>query len=242
VNAGFVLYWPAVILAWVCLKLIARARSRLTSHGTPIFSGRETALLIAAIFIGTSITVAANISSPIANLLGIESLNDVWEVTGSYYNDTEHHEAETPPGTIIDIFNLYGEVSILASSDNRTILDVKKSVRAASKGEALKMAAGFTFEIDPETGGMWHIRSSRDAKIDSIGQPPIGNQRQLYKSSLIVHVPITASVRITNRGGNVVLEDLSSDVTITRGFESLRTRNFRGRLITIENLDLIPKG
>jgi hypothetical protein len=204
------LYWPALIIAWGLIKLLDYFRLRRSGDARRLFSPGEVAMLIIVIFAGSAITAAANFSPGFAGFLDFPQDFDFWDITGNNYEYTEHLESEVTPESTIEIVNLYGSVDVQASGSNRIILDVKKTVRAASRQEADSRAGQFTFSIQ-NRGGKILIASSRDKDFgQATGTGRFGNDRRRYKSSLTIQAPARASLDLNNRNGNVVLNLPSS--------------------------------
>src|SRR5436309_3555432 len=83
-------------------------------------------MLIFAIFLGSAITAAANISPGVGRFFNIDSDFDFWDITGSTYTYNEHHELPAKPGSTIRIFNLYGAVNVTPSDTDTIVVDVEK--------------------------------------------------------------------------------------------------------------------
>jgi hypothetical protein len=167
-------YWPLLIIGWGMLKLIDYFHLRRTGGNRPLFSGGEVALLILVVFAGTAITAAANIDPDFARLFDFSDDFDFWDITGNNYNFTEHHEADVPQGSSIEIMNMYGNVEVVPSDGDRIVLDVEKTIRASSREEAERRSPEFTFSIRNE-GSVVRITSNQDvpAAPSLPGLPPL---------------------------------------------------------------------
>ena len=139
-------YWPLLIIGWGLLKLIDYFHLRKSGDSRPLFSGGEVALLILVIFTGSAITAAANIDPDIGRLFDFTDDFDLWDITGNNYSYEEHHEADIPAGSSIEVLNLYGNVEIRPSDVDRIILDVEKTIRASSREEADRRAPSLCFQ------------------------------------------------------------------------------------------------
>ena len=226
-------YWPVLIIAWGLVKLIDYFRFRNLESPPRLFSGGEVALLLFVIFAGSAITVGANISPTVGEFFGIGELIDLWSITGNNYEYTEHLEADVAQGSVIDIFNLYGNVEVRPSAGDKVILDVRKTVRAASKEEADRLAGEFTFSIRPDADGRIVIRSNRDENAD-IEQERPGNDRQRFKSTLILQVPVSASLHLTNRFGGTRIAEINGDHELRNSFGSVNVRAVTGK-VNVDN-------
>jgi hypothetical protein len=157
-------YWPLLIIGWGLLKLIDYFHLRKSGENRPLFSGGEVALLILVIFTGSAITAAANIDPDIGRLFDFTDDFDFWDITGNNYNYSEHHEADVPAGSSIEIINMYGSVEVRPSDVDRIILDVEKTIRASSREEADRRAPEFTFSIRNE-GSVFRVASNQDVPV-----------------------------------------------------------------------------
>jgi DUF4097 and DUF4098 domain-containing protein YvlB len=236
-------YWPVLIIAWGCLKLVDYYRLRNDPERRPIFTGGEVVMLIFVIFLGTAITAAANISPNVGRFFDFDSNFDFWDITGSTYAYNEHHELEAKPGSTIRIFNLYGTIDIKPAESDTIVLDVEKIVRAANKDEADARSHDFTFSIKDE-GGTYRVGSNRDENVFGQGDIRIGNERQRYKSNLTLRVPQKASLDVTNKYGPITLSGVDGTQTINNKYGPTSVRDVTGALtlntgfgaVVIENI------
>jgi DUF4097 and DUF4098 domain-containing protein YvlB len=249
--SALVRYWPVLIIAWGLLKLVDYYRMKDDPDRRPIFSGGEVAMLIFVILIGSAITTAANISPDVGRFFDIQSNFDLWDITGSTYQYTEHHELDASPGSTITIFNLYGAVDVKPSDSDKIVLDVEKIVRSANKDDADARSQDFTFSIKNEGGASYRIVSNRDENVFSRPDDRIGNERQRYKSNLSIRVPARASLGLTNKYGAVSvsglegtqtivnrygptsIHDLTGPVTLTTGYGSVVIESVSGSVKVI---------
>jgi hypothetical protein len=173
-------------------------------------------------------TVGANISPNIGQFFGVGELIDLWTITGNNYDYTDHVEADVTAGSVIDIFNLYGNVDIRPGPENRIILDVKKTVRAANQAEADGMSKGFTFSIEPQPDGTVRIRSNKDEGADP-NEERRGTDRQRYKSNLTIQVPAQAVLKVTNRFGSTDVAEVNGNHEIKNSFRQRECADGPGR-------------
>ena len=218
--SGIAIYWPVLLIVWGMLKFVDYYRFKRADENRPLFSGGEVALLVLIILSGTAITTAANISPYIGAIFKIGDL-DLWDITGNSYEYEEHEELEVPPGSTIEIVNLYGNVDVRPADADRVVLEVKKTVRASSKEEADRRAGEFTFSIKND-GFKYRVISNRDES--ALGQ------RQWFKSSLTIQVPRHSSLQIDNRNGRVTVQDLMGSQRIVNRFGPVEVRGIIGSL------------
>jgi hypothetical protein len=210
-------YWPALLIVWGLLKLVDYYRFKTTSDGRPLFSASEVALLVFVIFAGAAVTTAANISSDIGRVFEIGDI-DLWDITGNNFTFDEHEEGMVPNGSSIEIDNMFGDVDVRPSEGDRVLLDVKKTIRAATKDEAEQLSKDFTFSITND-GDRYRIASNRDGNRSS---------RQRYKSSLMLQVPKRSMLRIDNRNGKIEVTDLDGNQDISGRFGAVEVHGIAG--------------
>lgn len=234
VWSGLTVYWPVLIIVWGLVKLIDYFRmSRNGDKRRMLFSPGEVAMLILLIFAGTAFIAAANFSPGFAEFLNLPVDFDFWDITGNNYEFTEHLESEIAPGSTIEITNLYGDVDVQPSGSGQVVLDVTKTVRASNQQEADSRAAQFTFAIRTVDGKV-RIVSSRDENSESSSANRPGNERQRYKSSLVVRVPESGSLQLSNRNGTVQVSGLTGSQSIINRYGQVTVRNITGA-VTVEN-------
>jgi hypothetical protein len=149
IFTGVARYWPVVLIIWGAFKLVDYYRYRETGGAQSLFSAGEVVLLIFIILIGSAITVAANMSPDLRNILHVGDI-DIWQITGNSYEYSEHHEADGSPGSSIAIANVYGGVEVTAAETDHIVVDVKKTVIAFDQSEADRLAGRLTFSIKNE--------------------------------------------------------------------------------------------
>jgi len=220
-------YWPVTLIAWGMLKFVDFFRFRRGGDNRPLFSGGEVALLILVIFAGSALTMAANVSPELGNIFEIGDI-DLWDITGNNFTYEQHREQQNVmPGAEIQILNLFGNVEVRPADTDRIVVDVTKTIRAGSRAEADRLDQEFTFSIVGD-GTSYRIRSNRDESGFQSGP------RQRYKSSLIVQVPKQAALRVDNRNGRVLVQDLTGDQSIINRYGDVEVRNITGKL-QVEN-------
>jgi hypothetical protein len=220
-------WWPALLIIWGLLKFVDYFRFRHSGDNRPLFSGGEVALLIFLIFVGSAITTAANVSPDLGNIFQIGAI-DLWDITGNSFTFDEHHEDMMPAGSEVEIVNFFGNVEVRSSESDRVILDVKKTVRAANRNEADRLAHDFTFAVTNE-GGKYRIASNKDGGTSVTGVP-----RQRFKSSLVIQLPRRSTLRVENRNGRVSVQDLTGDENIINRFGDVEIQNINGE-VRVEN-------
>jgi DUF4097 and DUF4098 domain-containing protein YvlB len=220
-------YWPALLIVWGVLKFVDYFRFRHAGQGRPLFSAGEVVLLIFVIFAGSAITTAANVSPEIGRIFEIGDI-DLWDITGNNYTFDQHLEQQgVRPDSPIVIANFFGDVEVRPAETDRIVVDVRKTIRAGGKEEADRLEQEFTFFIR-DADSQYRITSSRD----EAGYHPTPRQR--FKSSLTVQVPKHSSVRLDNRNGRLVVQDLVGDQHIFNRYGDVEIRNITGR-VDIEN-------
>jgi hypothetical protein len=244
-------YWPLLIIGWGVLKLIDYFHLRRSGDNRPLFSGGEVALLVLVIFTGSAITAAANIDPDIGRLFDFTDDFDLWDITGNNYNYTEHHEADAPAGSSIEIVNMYGNIEIRPSDVDRITLDVEKTIRASSREEADRRAPEFTFSIRND-GSTFRIASNQDVPVadEPVGPNPASIEGQAEQIVEQVEAPNGQAIpeRIEERLNRIPerlrrLERLGgerlrfkSDLVIQVPRQAMLRINNRNGAVRVENL------
>ncbi len=226
--SALVTYWPVLIIVWGLFKLVDYVRLKNDPDKRPIFSGGEVFMLILLIFAGSAITAGANMSPQIGELFNLSSNFDFWDLTGNNFEYTDHQEMDATSGSAIEIYNLYGGVEVKPGDGDRIILDVTKTVRAANKEEADRLVQDFTFSIKNQ-GDRYRIASNRDADLSGV-QIRIGNERQRYKSSMVLRVPRKARLDLNNKYGTIDVEGLEGLQSITNKYGSSTLKGITGNI------------
>jgi len=219
--------WPLALIIWVALKLLDHYRFKKAEKKGALLSTWEVASLLLVIFAGTAVTTAANITSDSDGIFGIGDI-DLWDITGNNFKFEEHEEAAVPPDSVIEIVNLYGNIEVRPSDNDRVLLDVEKTIRASNKNEAERLSMDFTFTVSHD-GQTYRIASTQDALVRAQSSPerPL-IPRQRYKSSLTLRVPKRAMLRIDNRYGKVEVRDLVGAQEIANRYGQVDIRNIIG--------------
>src|SRR5947209_1577667 len=152
-------YWPALLIVWGVLKPVDYYRFEKSGARQPLFSGSEVALLVFVIFAGAAMTTAVSLSSNSGAIFEVGDA-DLWDITGNNFTFDEHEEVTVPDGSTIEIVNLFGDVKVRSSDNDRISLDVKKTIRASDKDEAERLSKDFTFSINKD-GHKYRIASDR---------------------------------------------------------------------------------
>lgn len=215
--SGLSRYWSLLIIAWGAVKLLDYHHRKRTGKAGSLFSSGEIALLFLFILAGSALTVAVNISPNFRVFLDLPGL-DIWDVTGNNHQFDEHHEADVPTGSIIEISNMFGNVNVRPSDSGRVVLDVEKTVRASSREDAERLSKDFTFLITNE-GSKYRIFSNQDKPL---------KERRRFKSSLRIQVPKQSMLELHNRNGKVSLRDLTGDQVVFNQYGAVDAERING--------------
>jgi DUF4097 and DUF4098 domain-containing protein YvlB len=216
-----------LLIAWGLLKFVDFFRFRAAGDNRPLFSGGEVALLLLVIFAGSAITTAANVSPELGHIFEMGDI-DFWDITGNNYTYEQHVEQENvAAGAEIEILNMFGNIEVRAGETDRIIVDATKIIRASNRQEADRLEQDFTFSIRHD-GAKYLIRSNRD----EAGGP--SSPRQRFKSSLTIQVPKQVALRLDNRNGRILIQDVSGDQAVINRYGDVEVRNITGR-VELEN-------
>lgn len=206
----WIAYWPVLIGVWVAYRGI---RYWVTNRIRGL-SLLETVLLFVVIVGGGGLTAAANLSGGLGRSLGLDDPADIWTVTGNSYTYTQTLDAEVAaegPESIVEVYNLYGDVEIRSRPGTQLSLVAKKIIRASSQEEADRLNGEFQFQVQPGTK-----RTVVESILDNDGSRHA--PREWFRSNLTLWVPPDTRARVTNRWGNVVVgSGLSVETDVQHG-------------------------
>ena len=228
-------YWPVLIIAWGLVKLVDYYR--LKGENRPLFSGGEVALLILVLMTGSAFTAATHTGSNL-DFIGIlgEDL-DLFDLIGENFLFSSQIQAEAEQDASIEIHNIYGSVDVEPGEGNRIIVDVEKTVRAASREEAERLEPELVLSVGGQDG-RYTVESNRE----ELGPA----RRRRFKTSLRIQVPVASSVTVDNRYGivrisgltgnqevrnkygGVTIGDISGDIVVDDGYGPVVAENISG--------------
>ena len=202
-------FWPVLIIFWGLSKLIdhLQARAHPETVPAPLFSGSEVILLLLILVLGTIVSkIVLHRWHEWPADMGVNVDEDEWAnlFTNTYaYTQTLSRPVRPPSDLIIE--DQRGDLEIRGTDQATIDVVAKKVIRADNENAARKLADDLKVQI-VEEAGHYLLRSNRRSLPNS------GRQARL---DLVVRVPKATSAEITSERGDVLLEGLRGDQTLT---------------------------
>ncbi|MFB3924241.1 MAG: DUF4097 family beta strand repeat-containing protein [Terriglobia bacterium] len=214
-------YWPILIIFWGLSKLIDYLQSQAHPETTPVplFSGSEVVLLLLILALGTLVSkIVLNPWHRWPAAVGIDVDDDFGNLFGeSYtYTKTVSQAVKSPTGLIVVVRR--GDVEIHASDQNTIEAVVKETVRSPNEDDAKKTSNDLKYSII-EQAGRYLLQTNLDSLPD--------NGRNI-RTDFTLTVPRALSAEITTERGDVTLDGLKGEQTITAKHGDLHVSNVEG--------------
>lgn len=210
-------YWPVLIIFWGISKLIdyVEAQAHPETKAPPLFSGGEVILLILILVMGTLISNI--VLRPRSWGWNIDSD----EITGLFMNSytfDQTFSAPVPSGSQLVLEEEHGAVQIQGADQSAIDVTTHKIIRADDENDARKLADGLKYEL-VEEGGQRVLRSNRHSLL--------GNDR-ITSVDLDLRVPRATSSEVSSERGDIQVEGLRGDQTLSARHGDVRATNIEG--------------
>lgn len=215
-------YWPVLIIFWGLSKLIDyfHARAHPESEVRPLFSAGEVILLIIVLIMGTALSkIFLRSSGEWPAVLGMTD-QQFAELFFNSYTFTQKVTQETKGSPHILIVNRRGNVDIRGTDQQEIGAVVQKTIWAENESAARKIADRLKFQFT-ETDGQYELGSN----LDSL--PHSGHTIRLDMS---IRVPKATSSNVTDDNGDIVVNDLKGNQTLTTRHGDVHASNIEGVL------------
>ncbi len=215
-------YWPILIIFWGASKLIGhlQARAHPETVVPPLFTGSEVVLLLLILLLGTLVSKIALRPWPQwPSALGIQAGDeDFADLFLDSFTSTQTLSQAVPPQPRLVIINRRGDVEIRASDKPTLDAVVKETIRAENEDAAKKLANQLKIEV-VEEAGRFVLRTN----LDSL--PQDGRRVRL---DLSLRAPKRTSAEITAEHGDIILDGLQGDETLTTQRGDAHVTNVEG--------------
>lgn len=215
-------YWPVLIIFWGLSKLIdyTQAQAHPETVPPPRFTASEVILLVLILMLGTLFSKIVlrpwpQWPSSLGLELGDEEFANLFLDSFTY---TQSLSQPLKPHPHLLIVNRRGDVEIRATDQSTLDAVVKKTIRAENEEAAKKISNDLKIELVEQAGG-YALQTNRDSLAEA------GRRVRL---DLSLRVPKTTSAEITAERGDVILDGLGSDQTITAKHGDVRASNLEG--------------
>lgn len=246
-------YWPVLIIFWGLSRLVDYFALRGTEQAaavTRISAGDIIGLLFILIF-GMLFTQIVRRGMepghPFPIRIGDEDLGCLF---GKQFEFTDEIRQQLPPGANLDLSNLRGAVNVAPIAGNEALLNVRKTVCAASEPEARQIAESTSLTWEG-SGGNYHLRWSTTGATSGFTGAAVEAQVPARVNLTLATERGNASVRgiegnvelrvergdttVENVGGDVRVDIRRGDVTVADILGAVRVDG-RGGEVEIRNV------
>jgi hypothetical protein len=162
--AAFVKYWPVVIILWGLVKLFEYMRAKQEGRPAPGIGAGGVVFLIFFIIFGLAVSSAHRYSRSVnwdelGNEMEVDGF-DVGSLFGQRYEFSQTLEQALPAGGSLSVIADRGAIRILAGTDDKVRVSVRKVVRAESQEEANRKNNKIAAEIST-SGNIVTINATR---------------------------------------------------------------------------------
>jgi len=211
-------FWPILIIFWGLSKLIdyIQAQAHPDTIPPPLFSGSEVVLLVLILVMGT---IVSKVVLHPWQQWGWHIDDD--EISNMFLNSYTYTKAFSQPAQgapHLVLEDQRGDLEIRGA--DQAVIDVmaKESIRADDESAAKKMSDNLKLEV-VEEAGHYVLRSNRRSLSDD------GRRITL---DLSLRVPKATSSEVGSEGGDIVVDGLNGDQTLTTQKGDVRATNVQG--------------
>jgi DUF4097 and DUF4098 domain-containing protein YvlB len=221
-------FWPVLIIFWGLSKMMdyVHAQAHPETVAPPLFSGSEVVLLVLILLLGTLIShVVLHPWREWPGAVGINVDNDDWAslFTNSYtYSQTVSQAVKPQPHLMV--INRRGDVEVHPSDQPSIEAIIKETIRADNESAAKNAADQLKFQI-AEEAGQYVFKSN----VDTLPQ----NGRNV-RLDITLRVPKGTSTEITCERGDISVDGLQADQTLTSHHGDVRVADVEGLVKVIK--------
>ncbi len=215
-------FWPILIIFWGVSKLIDHLQARLHPETVPppLFSGSEVVLLLLILILGSIVSrIVLRPWHQWASDVGIDMNDEGWGgmFTNTYnYTQMLSQPVKGQPNLIVE--DQHGDLELRGTDQQAIDVVAKKVIHADDDAAARRLSDQLKLEV-VEEGGHYLLRTNRRSL------PEGGRQVRL---DLVVRVPKATSTQITSERGDVLLDGLRGDQTVSVVHGDLHLSNVEG--------------
>ena len=214
-------YWPVIIIFWGLSKLIDYLQSQAHPGTTPppLFSASEVILLVLVLAMGTLVSkIVLRPWHQWPSAVGIDVDDDFGGMflDSFTYNQTLSQPAKPQSGLMVVVRR--GDVEIHASDQNTIEAVVKETIRASNEDEAKKLSNDLKLSF-VEQAGRYLLQTNLDS---------LPNNGRNVRLDITLRVPKAFNTEITTERGDITLDGLKGEQTLTAKGGDLRVSNVEG--------------
>ena len=215
-------FWPVLIIFWGISKLIDHIQARAHPEAVPpsLFSGSEVVLLLLILVLGTVVSrIVLRPWGHWASDLGINPDEQEWAnpfLNSFTYTQSLSQRVKAQPHFVF--VNRRGDVTVRGADPFTVNAVIKQVIRAGSDEEAKKLSGQIKFELVEQAGG-YLLKSNLDTLPDA------GRNVRL---DVTLRVPPSISAEITSAQGDLLVDGLKGEQSLSVNHGNLRLSNLEG--------------
>ena len=137
------------------------------------------------------------------------------------YEKSLHNAFTSNPGTVLDIKNIYGNLTFKNWEKNEISVDITISVWTKSEDKAQMYMDAFDVKVINDSNGLSFISIIDDSKLDK----SFKNGKSKYNIDYVINHPVYLKMNIQNKYGNVALEETTGKLNINMKYGVLTANN-----------------
>jgi DUF4097 and DUF4098 domain-containing protein YvlB len=212
IGNWFAHWWPLLLIFYGLLKLVEYYAAKRDGTQFRGLGAGGVLLVIFIIIIGLTATGAERVNwTTLGNEAGWQG--NFGDFFGRQFTFTQVIEQDFPAGADLKITSARGDVNVTAWDQNRIKVEVSKTVRAESQGDADK--------LNQETQPLIMV-AANELVVNA------NNENRPATSNLQIFVPRKGAIIIETAHGDVVLRDRDGNAKITDSHGDVSVENVSG--------------
>ncbi len=211
-------FWPVLIIFWGASKLIDYVQAQAHPDTAPpsLFSGSEVVMLVLILILGTMVShVVLHPWQPVGWHVDDEDFSNLF-LRSYNYTQSLSQSVQGTPHLVLE--NPHGDVELRGADQAAIDVMAKETIRAEDENAAKKLSDSLKLEVVPEAGH-YVVRSNRNSLPDE------GRRITL---DLSLRVPYSTSSEIDVGRGEINLDGLNGDQSLTTQKGDVRVSNIKG--------------
>ncbi len=211
-------FWPVLIIFWGASKLIEfiQAQAHPDTTPPPLFSGSEVVMLVLILVLGTIVSkVVLRSGSPWGWHIDGDEISNMFM---NSYNFTKTFSQPVQGSPHLSLEDQRGDVEIRGADQNAIDVMAKESIRADDENAAKKLSDNLKLDV-VEEAGHYLLRSNRRSLAD---------EGRRISIDMSLRVPKATTDDVSSEHGDIVVDGLNGDQTLTTQKGDVRATNVQG--------------
>ncbi len=213
-------YWPVLIIFWGISKLIDyfHARSHPETAPRSLFSGGEVVLLMVILIIGS--VLSKTLLRPWGDWPSVMGMTDQQfaEVFFNSYTFTQNVSQDVEGSPHLLLVNRRGNVDLRGTDQQNISAVIQETVWAENETAARKIADRLKFNI-AGSGEQYELASNQDS---------LPHSGRTLRLDMVIRVPQSTSAEVTVNDGDVTVNGLKGNQTLTARRGDVSASNLQG--------------